>query len=60
MQYPYNGIFQINFCVRVPLNNTKTHFHKKTRKKDFYSFVIKGYNISLMHCASLTLEGVHP
>ena len=20
---------EINFCVRVPLNNTKNHFHKK-------------------------------
>ena len=61
IQYPFNGIFQINFCVRVPLNNTKTHFDKKKApKKDFYSFVIKWYNIPLMHFASLTLEGAHP
>ena len=48
--------FQIKFCVRVPLNNTKTIFtRKKTGKTDFYIFVIKWYNIPLMHFASLTL-----
>ena len=53
--------FQINFCVCVPLNNTKPIFtRKKTRKTDFYGFVIKWYNIPLMHFASLTLEGAHP
>ena len=61
MQYPFNGIFHISFCMRVPLNNTKNYFHKeKTRKPDFYIFVIKWYNIPLMHFASLTLEGAHP
>ena len=61
IQYPFNRIFQINFCVRVPLNNTKNHFHKKkTRKTDFDIFVIKWYNIPLMHFASLTLEDAHP
>ena len=61
MQYPFNGIFHISFCVRVPLNNTKNHFHKKkTRKPDFYIFVIKCYNIPLMHFATLTLKGAHP
>ena len=53
--------FQIKFCVRIPLNNTKTIFtRKKTGKTDFYIFVIKWYNIPLMHFASLTLEGAHP
>ena len=63
IQDPFNGIFQINFCVPVPLNNTKNHFHKKkkkNRKTDFYSFVIKWYKIPLMHFASLTLQGAHP
>ena len=47
IQYPFNGIFQINFYVRVPLNNTKNHFHKgkKTRKTDFYIFVLNGIKI---------------
>ena len=37
-------MFHISFCVRVPLNNTKNHVHKKrTRKLDFYIFVIKWY-----------------
>ena len=58
IQYPFNGIFHISFCVRVPLNNTKNHFHKKkTRKPDFYIFVIKWYNIPLMHFASLNPWG---
>ena len=53
--------FQIKFWGRVPLNNTKTIFKKKkSRKTDFHIFVIKWYNISLMHFGSLTLEGVHP
>ena len=44
IQYPFNGILNIIFCVRVPLNNTKNHVHKKkTRKPDFYIFVIKWY-----------------
>ena len=61
IQYPLNGIFQINFYVRVPLNITKTIFiRKKSRKTDFYIFVIKWYDIPLMHFASLTLEGSHP
>ena len=42
IQYPLNEIFQINFYVRVPLNNTKNHFQKKkTRTIDFCIFVIK-------------------
>ena len=53
--------FEINFCVRVPLNNTKTNSQKeKTPKTDFYIFVIKWYNIPLMPFVSLTLEGAHP
>ena len=58
IQYPFNGFFQIKFCVRVPLNNTKTIFtrEKKNGKTDFYIFVIKWYNIPLMHLASLTLD----
>ena len=61
IQYPFNGIFHIGFCVRVPLKYTKNHFQKKkTLKPDFYIFVIKWYNIPLMHFASLTLEGAHP
>ena len=61
IQYPFNGIFHISFCVRVPLNNTKTIFKReKNEKTDFYIFVIKWYNIPLMHFASLTLEGTHP
>ena len=52
--------FTLAFASRT-LNNTKNHFHKKKpRKPDFYIFVIKWYNISLMHFASLTLEGAHP
>ena len=40
IQYPFNGIFQINFCVPVPLNYTKNHFHKKKpRKTDFFIFL---------------------
>ena len=61
IQYPFNGIFYIRYCVRVPLNNTKNHFHKKkTQKPVFHIFVIKWYNIPLMHFESLTLEGAHP
>ena len=36
IQYPFNWIFQINFCVRVPLNNTKNHFHKKKTRKQIF------------------------
>ena len=53
IQYPFDGIFQINFCVRVPLNDTKNHFHKKKIPKNrFLFFVIKWYNIPLMQFAS--------
>ena len=42
IQYPFNGFFQINFCLRVPLNNTKTIFtRKKTRKNVFLYFCHK-------------------
>ena len=60
IQYPFYGSFQINFFVRVPLNNTKTIFTRKNPNNRFYIFVIKSYNIPLMHFASLTLEGAHP
>ena len=36
IQYPFKGIFQINFCMRVPLNNTKNHFHKKKPRKQIF------------------------
>ena len=37
---PLNGIFQINFYVRVPLNNTKNHFQKgKNLEKPIFIFL---------------------
>ena len=38
---------QINFYVRVPLNNKKKHFHKekKTQNPIFIFFVINGIKI---------------
>ena len=42
IQYPLNGIFQINFYVRVPLNITKTIFiRKKSPKSRFLYFCYK-------------------
>ena len=38
IQYPFNGIFQINFYVRVPLNNTKNHFHKEKNPKNRFLY----------------------
>ena len=38
IQYPFNGSFQINFYVRVPLNNTKNHFHKKTNPNNRFLY----------------------
>ena len=51
--------FQINFYVRVPLNNTKNHFHKEnTPEKPIfgpYSMIIMIFGLSLaygyaLHC----------
>ena len=39
MQYPFNGIFHISFCVRVPLNNTQNHFHKKKPENPIFIFL---------------------
>ena len=42
IQYPFNGIFHISFCVCVPLNNTQNNFlNKKTKKTRFLYFCHK-------------------